>query len=96
LIRVLASSISANSKAPALLKIMHAMTQSDKSIEIVAEREFLIVSIIECIAISHANVEVVGLVVEMIYSLLDYKNGMFMIPHITVCYFIIIHIYFLI
>ena len=66
---------STTSKPPALLKLVQALVQYEKTISIVASNEDIVQVIISCISSDRVSTAIVSVIMEIISSLLHFRNG---------------------
>lgn len=74
-------SVSSNSRAPALLKLICSTVQYDKTIDIVASRGDIVKTLITCVGAYRASPAVVSLIMTSLAALLDHRNGAAILPH---------------
>lgn len=86
LVAALPSSISGSSKAPAMLRIFHALVSYEQTIGIVAQRPDSVRAVILCVASQQAEPAVVFMVMEALNALLDWKDGASILPHAKVAH----------
>lgn len=80
LIEALPQSISGSSKAPAMLRIFHALIAHEQTIDVVAGSEDIVRAVIMCVA-AQAEPDVVGMIMESLNALLDHNGGTAILPH---------------
>ena len=86
LTNALPSSVAGSKRAPALLKIFHALSLYPSTLPIVSGRSDVVQTVIRCVATPRAAPEVMRVVVEVLNHLLDFEGGRSIYPHSEVGY----------
>ena len=72
---------SITAKAPALLRLIHALVQYERTIAIVAAREDIVKIVIQCVAADRVSQCIVTIVMEIITALLAFRDGSVVLKH---------------
>lgn len=84
LITALPSSIMSTSRAPALLKLMHSLAQHEKTYNLIATREDAVLSVFNCVAVQHVDINIVRIIMDILQSFLTHDDGCLVKQHAEV------------
>ena len=82
-LQALPSSLSCATRPSALLKLIHALVQQPETLPVVAEHMETVKQCIRCIG-SKCDPNVSKIVIDIVMSLLDWNDGVFIHPHVQV------------
>ena len=85
LIAALPSSIVSTSRAPALLKLIHSLSQHDKTYTLVASRVDAVQGVFQCVAMQHVDFSIVRLIMDILHSFLNHDDGKIIKQNAEVC-----------
>lgn len=75
---------SCRANCPAMLRIFHSLSQYDQTIRVLAERQEVVCTVIQCVAAPQAFPEVMRYVIDIMHALLDLEGGWAILPHAEV------------
>ena len=85
LLALLPSTVSGSaSRPPVLLRILHQLTQFEKTVAVVAEREDVVKIIISCVSGNKMAADTIRLVIESLLALLEFQSGLHLRKHMKV------------
>lgn len=76
----ISGSVSGNSRAPALLKLINSLVDHNTTIDIIASRQDVVKVLIQCVGAHRAAYSSVKLVMSSLTALLEYKDGSALLP----------------
>jgi hypothetical protein len=76
----ISGSVSGNSRAPALLKLIHSLVDHTTTIDIIASRQDVVKILIQCVGAHRVAYSSVKLVMSTLTTLLEYKDGYTLLP----------------
>jgi hypothetical protein len=76
----ISGSVSGNSRAPALLKLINSLVDHETTIDIIASRQDVVKVLIQCVGAHRAAYSSVKLVMSSLTALLEYKDGSTLLP----------------